>query len=307
MFRPPAVWSETSLAALALAAAIAAGCGPPEGDKAGETAAPEASGEVMVFAAASLRDAIQEAGALYEQQSGVSPVYNFAGSNELARQVLAAPQADVFLSANEKWMDEVENGGRVVAGTRSTLLSNRLVAIARTDSPHQVGAPDDLATLAYKHLVLANPDAVPAGTYAKEWLQSRPAPGGGTLWEAVEGKVAPTLDVRAALALVETDPELVGIVYRTDAASSDRVHVLYEVPAAEGPDIRYAVGAIEGGPNPDAGLGFVEFLEGAEAAAVFDRHGFVVGTGEEAPEDGGGEMLDGGGETDGGDVSGGAA
>ena len=248
----------------------------------------------MVFAAASVRDAIQEASALYERQSGVTPRYNFAGSNELARQVLAAPKADVFLSANEKWMDEVENGGRLSPGTRSTLLSNRLVVIARTDGPHRVGGADDLATVAYRHLVLANPDAVPAGIYAREWLQSRPGPGGGTLWEAVKSKVAPTLDVRAALAMVETDPELIGIVYRTDAASSDRVQVLYEVPAAGGPQIRYAVGAVAGGPDPAAGLGFVEFLEGPEAAAVFERHGFVVGTGEEAPDGGGGETPAGG-------------
>lgn len=259
--------------AAALALSVLAACGAPEPSE-GPTA--EADGEVTVFAAASLRDAMQEIGELYREESGVEPVYNFAGSNELARQILAAPQADVYLPANEKWMDEVETAGRVVEGARSALLSNRLVVIARTDSPHRVAAPEDLATLPYRHLVLAQPDAVPAGIYAREWLASKPAPGGeGTLWDAVEARVAPTLDVRAALGLVESDPDLVGIVYRTDAASSERVHVLYEVPEAEGPRIVYAAAAIAGGPNPEAGRSFVDFLAEPAASEVFERHGFV--------------------------------
>jgi molybdate transport system substrate-binding protein len=286
----PARAARPRLAALLLAAAVAsAGCGPRAGDEAGETApAAEPAGEVMVFAAASLRDALQEVGTLYREETGTAPVYNFAGSNDLAQQILAAPKADVFLSANEDWMDKVEAAGRLAPGTRGAPLSNRLVVIARTDSPHRLSGPDDLATLPYRHLALANPDAVPAGIYAKEWLASRPAPGGGTLWDAVADRVAPALDVRAALALAESDPEVLGIVYRTDAASSDRVAVLYEVPEAEGPRIRYAVAAVAGGPNPEAGLSFVAFLETPAAAAVFDRHGFVVGAGAEAPAPGAG-------------------
>lgn len=268
-----------------LALTFLASCGAPQEaaapapEAAAESAAeapPEAAGEVTVFAAASLRDALEEIGTLYRERTGVAPVYNLAGSNELAQQILASPQADVFLSANEEWMDKVEAAGRVAAGSRSSLLSNRLVVIARTDSPHRVAAAADLATLPYRHLVLAQPDAVPAGIYTREWLASKPAAGGGTLWDAVEGRVAPTLDVRAALGLVESDPELVGVVYRTDAATSERVHVLYEVPEAEGPRIVYAAAAIAGGPNPEAGLGFVGFLGEPEAAAVFERHGFVT-------------------------------
>lgn len=276
------------LLAAALAAALFAACGgpaPSDPEAAAEPAA-EPAAEVTVFAAASLRDALQEVGGLYRERTGSAPVFNFAGSNELAQQILAAPAADVFVSANESWMDKVETAGRVAPGTRSALLSNRLVVVARTDSPYQLGAPEELAALPYRHLVLADPEAVPAGIYAREWLASRPAPGGGTgtLWDAVAPRVAPTLDVRAALALVESDPELIGIVYRTDAATSTGVRTLYEVPEAEGPPIVYASAALAGGPNPEGGRSFAAFLAGPEASAVFQRHGFVARGGAAAAE-----------------------
>ncbi len=270
---------------LPLVLALLAACGAPEPPPAEEAEA-KPPGEVTVFAAASVRDALQEIGGLYRGRSGAETVFNFAGSNELAQQILAAPAADVFLSANEQWMDQVETAGRVAPGSRSALLSNRLVVVARTDAPHAVAAPEDLATLPYRHLVLADPEAVPAGIYAREWLAAKPAPGGeGTLWDAVAPRVAPTLDVRAALALVESDPELIGIVYRTDAASSTGVRTLYEVPEGEGPPIAYAAAALTGGPNPKGGLDFAAFLAGPEASAVFERHGFVTRAEVGAPED----------------------
>jgi molybdate transport system substrate-binding protein len=232
--------------------------------------------EVSVFAAASLQDVIKELGQMYQERTGNEPVYNFAGSNELARQILAAPKADVFLTANEDWMNKVQDGGRVVDGTRTTLLSNRLAVVANTDSPYQLANPADLATLPYRQLILADPEAVPAGIYAKEWLSSAPNPGGaGTLWDAVSARVVPALDVRAALALVESDPQLIGIVYRTDVVASDMVRVLYEVPEAAGPKIVYVAAAISGGPNTDGGRAFVDFLKTTEASEVFKRYGFI--------------------------------
>ena len=155
-----------SSTAAALALTLFAACGGPQPSEEPEAAAPaEPVREVTVFAAASLRDALQEIGELYGRVGGGAPVFNFAGSNELAQQILAAPQADAFLSANEKWMDEVETAGRVAEGTRSALLSNRLVVVARTDAEFEVAGAADLATLTYRHLVLADPDAVPAGIY----------------------------------------------------------------------------------------------------------------------------------------------
>ena len=230
-----------------------------------------------MFAAASLRDAVQEIGQLYQQRTGTVVSYNFAGSNELAQQIIATSKADVFLTANEKWMDQVAAAGRVVDGTRRQLLSNRLVVVARTDSPYKISAPGDLATLPYRQLVLANPDAVPAGIYAREWLSSEPNPDGdGTLWDAVAPRIAPTSDVRAALTLVESDPELIGIVYRTDRVSSDRVRTLYEVPADNRRKILYDAAAISGGPNPEGGRSFASFLADHDASRIFRHYGFVT-------------------------------
>lgn len=252
---------------LLAAVLLAAGC-------AADPDAPPERREVVVFAAASLRDALEELGRTFEAETGVRVLFNLAGSNELARQIVAAPAADLFLSASERWMDEVERAGRLVPGTRRDLLSNRLVVIAHARSPLRVEAPCDLATLPMQHLALGDPEAVPAGTYAREWLQSAEC-GGRPLWEAVRGRVAPTPDVRAALGLALAEPEVPAIVYRTDwMAFADRTRVLYEV--MDGPSIRYVLAQVARGDAPAEGRRFLEYLAGPRAAEVFARHGFTV-------------------------------
>ena len=216
--------------------------------------------EVSVFAAASLRDALTEIGAVYEARYGASVAFNFAGSNTLARQILASGAGDVFVAADGAWMDEVERAGRVVAGTRRTILANRLVIVARPESTAAIARPEDLASAIFRYLALADPSAVPAGRYAKAALE-------GPIWDAVAPKVVPAPDVRAALALVESDPEIVGIVYRTDARSSSKVRVLAELPG----EATYPAAALRDGE----GRRFVEFLAGPEARAIFEKHGFL--------------------------------
>ena len=229
-------------------------------------------GRVAVFAAASLRNALQDLAGVFEQRTGVGAAFNFAGSNVLARQIAAAPAADVFLSADEAWMDHVEQARRIVPGTRRTFLSNRLVVIAHRHSPIRLESPLQLGELDFRFLSLGDPEAVPAGRYARQYLQG--IPGGGRLWERLREKVAPSPDVRAALALVEADPEILGIVYRSDVVSSQAVRVLYQVPPQEGPSIRYSGAVVKGGGNPEAGRRFLEFLAGQEAALVFEGYGF---------------------------------
>ncbi|HKJ88835.1 MAG TPA: molybdate ABC transporter substrate-binding protein, partial [Gammaproteobacteria bacterium] len=131
-----------------------------------------------------------------------------------------------------------------------------------------------LASLDYKFLSLANPDAVPAGRYAREWLQSISL-GDSTLWAAVKHRVAPGPDVRAALGLVEADPQIIGIVYRTDATISDRVKVLYSVPIDRGPPIRYAVALVANRPHTQASEQFLRFLGSLQAREIFTHAGFV--------------------------------
>jgi molybdate transport system substrate-binding protein len=214
---------------------------------------------IDVFAAASLRDALTEVGVAYERQAGVAVAFNFAGSNTLAQQIVASGAGDVFVSADERWMDEVEKAGRVLGGTRRIVLANRLVVIARRDATAAVLKPEDLATASYRALSMGDPDAVPAGRYAKAALK-------GPVWEAIAARVVPAPDVRAALALVESDPEIVGIVYRTDALASPKVRVLAEIPG----EAAYPAAALREGP----GRGFVEFLSSPQARAIFERHGF---------------------------------
>ncbi len=226
--------------------------------------------KLFVFAAASLRDVITKVGDVFTQQRGIEIVYNFAGSNVLAHQINAAPIADLFLSASEKWIDVVESAGNCVPDSRCTLLTNRLVVICHRDSRWMMARPEQLADLDFKYLAMANPEAVPAGRYAKEWLQSV------SLWDRCQRRVAPTPDVRAALALVEADPRIVGIVYHTDAVTSDRVRSLFEIPADQGPTIRYVAAAIAGRQSTEHALEFLQFLKLEKAAEIFKRGGFMV-------------------------------
>lgn len=245
-------------------AAVVAGCG----------AANDERGAITVFAAASLRDVVQEIGGQFEQNAGVTLYYNFAGSNVLARQIESSPKADVYLSANPAWMDYVDKRGLTTPGTRATFLSNRLVVIAPANSDIALNRPEDLFTLPFEHFSIADPESVPAGRYAKEWLESI-SRNGQTLYDAVADRIAPAPDVRAALAVVEANANSAGVVYRTDAASSDRVKTIYEVSAADGPHIEYVIALIGAEPKP-AARAFLDFVRSPTAVEIFERHGFVT-------------------------------
>jgi len=228
--------------------------------------------EVVVFAAASLRDVADEVARELESRRPLEVVFNFAGSNTLAQQIEAGSGADVFLSADEKWMDFLDRSGRLVPGTQRRLLSNRLVLIAHRDAEVEVDVPADLNTANYRLLAVADPAGVPAGRYARAHLE-RQTVDGTPLWRHLTDRLAPTLDVRAALALVESDPEILGIVYRTDARTSDQVRVVYEFPPTDEVPITYW-GALVADGDADLGTLFLDFLQSAEAAEIVERHGF---------------------------------
>ncbi len=224
--------------------------------------------ELALYAAASLRDALETLEASCERETGVDLTFNFGASNDLARQILAANRADLFVSADEDWMDAVAVAGLVDAASRRSLLSNRLVVVGPWDSRLRIVAAADLASPEIRRLSLADPDAVPAGRYAKAWLER------AGLWEAVAQRVVPALDVRAALAAVESGAIEAGIVYATDAAISARVRALLEVPEHEAPLIRYPIAALAGRPRLELARRVVEWLAGAQAGAVFESYGF---------------------------------
>jgi molybdate transport system substrate-binding protein len=233
--------------------------------------------EITVFAAASLTDALQELGAAWEQGGGQHVVFNFGASSTLARQIQEGAPADVFFSADEARMGDLEKRGAVVPGTRRRLLSNSLVVVAPSDSKLKIVGPEDLASSAVRVLALAEPQSVPAGVYAKEYLQK------AGVWRGVIDKIVPTENVRAALAAVESGNADAAIVYKTDAALSSKVKIVYRVPVAEAPKISYPLAVMKGGRNVEGGKVFAAYLATPASLAVFERYGFIVPTEASAP------------------------
>jgi molybdate transport system substrate-binding protein len=249
---------------LTLAAALLALCLP--------LAAPARGGELHVFAAASLTDALGELAAAYQKDSGETVLLNAGASSTLARQIQEGAPADLFLSADEEKMDGLEKRGLLLAGTRRSILANTLVIVVPADSTLRIAAPADLAAPRVRALALAEPQSVPAGIYARRYLEGR------GLWERVRDKVIPTENVRGALAAVESGNADAGIVYKTDAGISKKVRIAYEVPRAEGPAISYPFAVVAATRRPQAARRFLAWLESPAALAVFQRYGFLLAT-----------------------------
>jgi molybdate transport system substrate-binding protein len=226
-----------------------------------------ATPDVRLFAASSLTDALSEIDALFEaSHPGVHVVPQFGGSSDLARQILAGAPADLFFSADERQMDRVARAGLVDEASRRDLLSNQLVIIEARRSRTKLGVPADL--LRVEHVAMADPEAVPAGVYARRYLET------AGLWATLAAKVVPTLDVRGALAAVASGNVEAGLVYRTDASIEPRVRVVYEIPRDEGPEILYPV-AVMRQASSESAIAFVRFLGAAEAGRIFEKFGFV--------------------------------
>ena len=226
--------------------------------------------EITVFAAASLTDSLREIAGVYERQSEDKVVFNFGASSTLARQIEEGAPADVFFSADEAKMDGLEKAGRIEKATRKSRLGNSLVIVVAADSPLRIAGPAELAGGQIQWLALADPKTVPAGIYAQAYLEKQ------KLWAAVEPKVVPTDNVRAALAAVEAGNVEAGMVYQTDAAISKKVKVAYAVPAAETPEISYPLAVIQGAKQAAAGRKFAQYLVADEAGKVFRKFGFIV-------------------------------
>jgi molybdate transport system substrate-binding protein len=225
--------------------------------------------EVTVFAAASLTDSLKQIAADYEKTSGDKIIFNFAASGTLARQIEAGAPADIFLSADEAKADGLEQKGLLVSGTRKSLLGNALVIVVPPDAA-AIHSPAELTNAAIQHLALGDVKSVPAGTYAKAYLEKL------SLWPPLESKVVPCENVRAVLAAVASGNVDAGIVYKTDAAISKKVKVAFEVPAADAPKISYPVALVKAAPQPEAAKKFITYLDSDAATAVFKQFGFLV-------------------------------
>ncbi len=236
-----------------------AGCGDASPDKA----------RVRFFVAMSLTDVAEELAALYERTAGVHVVLNTGSSSALARQIDAGAEADVFLSANPDWVDYLEERGHVRRDRRTDLLSNRLVLIAPVGKPTAVEIRKgfNIAAAFDGRLALGDPDHVPAGTYAKAALDHV------GWYEPLKDRLLPCGTVRVALLMVERGEAPLGIVYATDAARSDKITVVGAFPADAHPPIRYVMAVCEGAG--ETAEPFARFLQGPEAAKVFERHEFM--------------------------------
>jgi len=227
---------------------------------------------ITVFAAASLKEALDAQAKQFEARTGDKLVVSYAASNALAKQIESGAPADVFISADLDWMDYLDTRMLLAPKSRIELLRNRLVLVAPADSnitlPIAPGFP--LAgALGTQRLAIANPDSVPAGKYAKGALQSL------GVWDAVAGKVARTENVRAALVLVARGEAPLGIVYATDAAAEPKVRVVGTFAESTHPPIVYPA-AMVSGTRPPAAAALVAYLASPAARPTWERYGFTV-------------------------------
>jgi molybdate transport system substrate-binding protein len=226
--------------------------------------------DINVSAAASLTNVLQELATPYEKQSGDHIVFNFAASSLLARQIEEGAPADMIFSADEAKLDELAQKGLLIPDSRKSILTNTLAIIVPAENGAAIKSTADLADGGIKHIALGEPATVPAGIYAKEYLQKL------GIWDAIKDKVVPVESVRAALAAVESGNADAGIVYKTDAMISKKIKVAYEVPAADGPAISYPLAITKDAKQPEAAGKFATYLESPAAAAVFEKYGFGV-------------------------------
>ena len=228
--------------------------------------------DITVFAAASLKNALDDAIALYEKKTGKTVTPSYAASSALAKQIEQGAPADIFFSADLDWMDELQTKALIEPASRHTLLGNTLVLVAPKDSTVSLTIAKDFPLLQALgpdgKLAMANVDAVPAGRYGKAALTSL------GVWDAVAPRVAQAENVRAALALTAKGEAPLGIVYGTDAKSEPAVRIVGTFPEDSHPKILYPV-ALVAKAKPEA-QEFLDFLLSPEAAPAFTAQGFSL-------------------------------
>jgi molybdate transport system permease protein len=244
-------------------------------------AAPSASSSetLVVSAASSLSDVLAELARGFEREHGGRVLVNVAGSNSLARQIVAGAPVDLFISADVEQMRLVEVAGRIEAGSRTILVSNRLVVMADPARAFRIRTVGDLLDPGVRRIAVGDPTAVPVGVYTRRYLESL------GLWARIEPKIAPGVSVRAALAMIDNGEADAAFVYRTDAAMAKRAIVAFEVPPSQAPPIDYPAAVVAGSRHGDLAHSFLGYLRLPASASTFGRFGFLVpdGTGQTTP------------------------
>jgi molybdate transport system substrate-binding protein len=245
-----------TLLALSLAAVLPPGQGAP------------VRTPITVSAAVSLTDAVAAVGEAYARIGGTVR-FNFGASNVLARQIADGAPVDVFISADDAQMDVVAAAKLIAAATRVPLLRNQLAVVVPNDRPRTFKSIRDLADPAFKRIAIGDPAAVPAGVYARRYLEAQ------GLWQSIEPRVVPSGSVRAALTAVESGAADAAVVYRTDARIALRATVAWVVSAADGPRIIYPGAIISTSAHPQDAQKFLDFLRSDTATRIFERFGFT--------------------------------
>ena len=228
--------------------------------------APPVQAPILVSAAISLSDALVEIEQAYRAAGGGPVRFNFAGSNVLARQIVNGAPADIFISADLVQMQYVEKAGAVAPGAAGYLLSNSLALVTPPGS--SIRSARDLLQPSVRRIAIGDPAAVPAGFYAKQYLER------AGLWDALQRKLLPLANVRAALAAAESGGADAAIVYQSDAATSNKAVLAFVVPEAEGPPIIYPAAIVKASKNRAGAEKFLAFLRGPEARRIFGRFKF---------------------------------
>lgn len=231
-----------------------------------------AQDKVTIFAAASMKNALDAANAEWAKETNNEATVSYAASSALAKQIEAGAPADLFISADLAWMDYVAGKKLIKEDTRTNLLGNRLVLVAPADkaTPVDIKQGFDLAKLVGDgKLAMGAVDSVPAGKYGKAALEKL------GIWSSVEGKVAGAESVRAALVLVSRGEAPYGIVYQTDAAADQGVKVVGTFPQDSHDPIIYPVAILSESKSP-AAAAYLEFLKSAKAAPFFEKQGFTI-------------------------------
>jgi molybdate transport system substrate-binding protein len=225
---------------------------------------------ITISAAVSLTDALSAVAKDYaaDRRGGVR--FNFAASNVLARQIVEGAPVDLFISADEAQMNVVAAAGLLQDGSRVDLLGNQLAVVVPSDRPRTLSSIAQLGEPSFRRIALGDPAAVPAGVYARQYLEKE------GLWQAVQSRVVPAASVRAALAAVESGAADAAIVYRTDARSALRATVAWVVPVDRGPRIVYPAAIVRGSKHAGQAARFLDYLRGATAGRTFSGFGFTV-------------------------------
>ena len=227
--------------------------------------------EIIVSAAASLKNAFEELAPIYEKQTGVKPAFNFAASGVLQQQIETGAPVDVFASAAQKQMDDLQKKGLIDEATRKDFTGNSLVLIIPSDSKLKIGAFEDLAKPEFARIAIGNPKTVPAGQYAEESLTNL------KLWDKLQPRFIMAENVRQVLDYVSRGEVDAGLVYSSDAAiAGDKIRIVTQAPSGTHQEIIYPVAVIKDSKNSDASRKFIDLLLSDTGKRIMAKYGFAI-------------------------------